>query len=284
MKQTRHYTGIRVLQAALASGLVLLICCLLVSFRTTRRLAGDLWDQLGISREQGTSQIRESFLAGYLHYYGAKNIRSIAAENRVAVARDLLAYTRQYLSSDVFRRAYEQQRLASKPSEPVLKNRSAEDIRKEEIEKTEKSIRETEESMKKMTPDMVKVMKSVVETFQNNLKEYRDPNSRLIAAMYQGEQNSNEYARKSYQESLKKWEQDYPADYRDLVRQRLKQFLDLAATVDFNAELKDVGTKKKFVNPQYEARPYAWKQVFRAGRDVTEATREFAQQWLAELK
>ena len=60
--------------------------------------------------------------------------------------------------------------------------------------------------------------------------------------------------------------------------------LDVTKDVDFNASLKEQYGKKKFVNPAYEAKRPEWKMAFRAGKEVTEMTRAFAQQWLNELK
>ena len=67
------------------------------------------------------------------------------------------------------------------------------------------------------------------------------------------------------------------------IKERLNHFLELAATVDFNAELKQVGKMRKFVNPQYEGKAYDWKQIFRAGKEVIEPARQVAEQWLKEL-
>jgi hypothetical protein len=275
---------ITTIKTLLLAGGFLSASLFLFSFSGSRRLAGDIWEQLGLTREQGTGNIRESFLNGYLRYYGAKNLKNIAAGNRVAVAKDLLVYSKQYIGSETFRKAYEQQRTAAKPTEPVVKNRTLEDVRKEKIAETEKSIRDIKESMKTMKPDMVKLMQPGLEMHENNLKEYKKPDSEMIRLFYEGEQQNNARTKQSYQEALAQWEQDYPADYRQLVKRRLQAFLDLSATVDFTAELKEVGSKKKFVNPQYEAKPANWKQVFRAGKDVTDLTRNFAQQWLSELK
>ena len=64
---------------------------------------------------------------------------------------------------------------------------------------------------------------------------------------------------------------------------RLQKFVDLAKTVDFNAELKTIDGKKKFVNTAYEYKSYEWKQIYRAGKDVIEPAVTFAEQWIKEL-
>ena len=80
-----------------------------------------------------------------------------------------------------------------------------------------------------------------------------------------------------------RWEKEYPVDFNVKIKERLQQFLTLSATVDFDAELKQVGNKKKFVNSTYEGKSYDWKQIYRAGKDVIEPARAFAEKWLSEL-
>jgi hypothetical protein len=65
----------------------------LLSFTHSHKVAGDVRQQLGISRGQGTDNIKQSFPGVYLYYYGAKNAKNIADGNCAAVAKDLLNYT-----------------------------------------------------------------------------------------------------------------------------------------------------------------------------------------------
>ena len=256
----------------------------LFSFKAGNHLAGDLWQQLGLSREQGTDNIKQSFLNGYLYYYGAKNAKNIAVNDRVAVAKDLLSYAKQYVNSNEFKKEYDLLRASAKPQELIEKApRTKEEIRRDEIAKTEKSIKEAEENMKKYTPEMQKAIQPVLDMLRKNLKDYKDPDNQMIELFYQGEKLQQEERIRSYKEYLQQWENNYPEDYRVMIKNRLQKFIELASTVDFNAELKDVNGKKKFVNPVYEAKAYDWKQIFRAGKDVTETATASAQQWIKEL-
>lgn len=263
--------------------LVLLIpVTFFLSFTTKNFL--DLWQQIGITKEKGTENIRESFMNGYLHYFGIKNARDIVLNDRAAIARDLISYAKQYINSEAFKKEYEQERKNAKPSEPDFKVRTREEIRKEKIEETERSIKETEANIKKLTPEMAKAVAPVVEMLKTNLKNYRDPNSEMIELFYQGEMMNSESSRKSYEERLKNWQTNYPEDHRQFIKARLQKFISLAKTVDFSAELKTVSGKRKFVNPVYEGKPYDWKQIFRAGKDVIEPSVAAAEQWISELK
>ena len=126
-------------------------------------------------------------------------------------------------------------------------------------------------------------MKPTIDMLKKQLVDYKDPNNKHIEMYHQSEKYEYEKRIKSYEERLAKWTKEFPADYKVKVRERLQRFLDLSATVDFNAELKQVGNKKKFVNPEYEGKAYDWKQIYRAGKEVIEPARKFAEQWLREL-
>ena len=273
-----------VLTATRATAVVLLIALagfFHFSFTTSRSMADDIWKQLGMSKEQGTDGVKQSFLNGYLNYYNARNARNIALNNRAALAKDLLTYTKQYINSPGFKKEYDQLRVSAKPTMDDLSNKTKEDVRKEKIAETEKSIRKTEEIMK--NKDMAKVMQPTYEMLKKALVDYKDPNSKNIESYYQFELRENENKKKSYNERLAKWEKEYPSDHREKIKQRLNRFLELAATVDFDAELKQVGKMKKFVKQEYEGKPYDWKQIFRAGKEVIEPAQQFAEQWLKEL-
>ena len=77
-------------------------------------------------------------------------------------------------------------------------------------------------------------------------------------------------------------EKKMPADPNKLIKQRLQEFLDLSASVDFDAKL--TGMSRTFENPDYEAKGNDWKMCFRAGKAVVQAAREEAQAWLKELQ
>jgi hypothetical protein len=264
----------------LATLLIVIPAGFLLSFKA-KGLYADIWQQLGITKEKGTDNIKESFLSGWFHYYGVRNIKSVVTGDKAAIAKDLALYAKQFVSSESFKKEYELQRKNAKPTEPVNNVRAKEEIRKEKITETEKSIKEIEEAMKK--PEMAKLFAPALDMLKKSLKDYQDPKSEMIELFYQSEKMGAEQNTKSYQDNLKRWETEYPADYRQLVKVRLQKFIDLAKTVNFSAELKDVNGKKKFVNPAYEGKPYDWKQIYRAGKEVIEPTVSFAEQWIKEL-
>ena len=246
------------------------------------KIYADIWQQLGISKSKGEENIRASFLNGYFSYYGAEKAKNILSGNRAAVAKDLLNYTKQQVNSEAFKKEYQKMRDGAKPEEPTEAVKTKEEIRKEKVTELEKSLKESEEIVKTM-PDMAKTMQPTIELFKKTLKDYKDPNSKNIEAFYQGELYEHRQRKLDYEEDMVKWNKDYPADYKQIVKSRLQEFVTIAKTVDFNAELKSVNGKKKFVNPKYEGQSYNWKQIFRAGKEVIEPAIAFAEQWIKEI-
>ena len=257
---------------------------LLFSF-SVKRYTNDVWNQLGLSQEKGIESIKQSFLQGYLYSYGAKTAKNIVAGEKAAVTKDLLTYTKQYINSEEFKKEYEKSRQGTRPMEPSRKTaKTKEEIRKEKIAELEKSIKDVEKNMPSFTPEVKKVMEPLLETQKNTLKDYKDPDSEMIEMMAQGEKMSVENDWKYYNEQVKKWEGEYPANANVFVKRRLQQYLDIVGTVDFSATLKDVNGKKKFVNAAYEYKPADWKKVYRAGKEVNDVAKPFVSGWIKELQ
>jgi hypothetical protein len=279
MKLKSAITRLRIAGACFAGILFILF---LFAFKAAHTLSDDVWVRLGLNKEQGFENVKSSFFNGNLYYYGARNIRNIATGDRTAVANDLLTAAKEYINSEAFKKEYELQRQRTKPQEEMKAVRTKEEIRKDEIAKAEKGIKETEEIIKK-NPSMANDMKGVIDMYKQTLADYKDPENAMIDYFYQNEKILYENKIKDYNKDLAKWKTTFPEDFRQLIKTRLQKFLDLSGTVDFNAQLRDVFGKQKFVNPTYEGKPAEWKQIFRAGKEVTDAARKFAHQWLTEL-
>ena len=74
----------------------------------------------------------------------------------------------------------------------------------------------------------------------------------------------------------------------EAVAKRLRQFLEVSATVDFGATLVpckgSAAHLSCFANPTYEAQSADWKRCYRAGQQPVQAARTFAAAWLRELE
>jgi hypothetical protein len=255
---------------------------LFVSYKS-EKLYADLWQQLGINKNDGVTRIRESMMFGHLQFYGARNIKKIAMGDRVGVAKDLLAYTKQYVQSEAFKKEYASQRLASKPIMPEPA-KTEEQIRKERLDDLKKDIANTEKAIKTADPQFKKIFEDNLKLQQKALKEFEDPNNKTLKYMVKSEQSNYEYNVNRYNKNMKEWEESSPENPMLLVKKRLQQALDITKDVDFSAELTEKYGKKVFVNPAYERKHDNWKYAFRAGKEVTETVRAFAEQWIKEIK
>jgi hypothetical protein len=278
-------------QRKITIGSGFILACMLISSSflfssyQAKKITDDIWKILGISRQAGTEGIKNSFLNGYLSYYGVRNAKNIAVNDRAAIAKDLLNYTKEYISGTEFKKQYEELRKSAKPQEPVIKPlRSIPEIQKDEIAKTEKSIKDTEKTIKEVNAEMAKAIQPVLDMLRKNLKDYQNPDHEYFAAIAMGEKYQQENEEKRYKERMQEWEKSFPENINHFIGDKLKKMLDNTKGIDYSAALVEKYGKKRFVNPAYESKGTEWKQGFRAGIDVTEPARAFAEKWLAGLK
>lgn len=271
----------------LTPAFLLLLMAAFVMFSSFRsqKAASDVWAALGLTKQNGTDNIKHSFLNGYLHYYGARNAKNIALQDRQAITSELLTYTKEFISGAAFKTQYSSERSRAMPVEPEKqKLRTIEEIQKDEIAKTEKSIKDTEKSMKELGGDIAKSLQPVLDMQKQNLKDYKNPKNEMFALIAEGEKSQQENARRQYEESMKKWKTDYPEDINQFVAARLHRMLEYTNGIDYNAALVEKYGKKRFVNAAYESKRAEWKLGFRAGKEVTETAREFVKKWLKEIE
>ena len=261
--------------------ILLLPATFLVSFRSNNFYL-DFWQQLGITEKDGAIGIRESFMNGYLQYYGARNIKNIATGDRVAVVKDLLNYTKTFVQGNEFKAAYQVTRKQSMPVEPK-KPETEDEIRQKNINSTKEGLANLEKAMKSATPENKKIFQGGYDMLQEQLMDYQDPNNEMIKLMVQGQRSQYEFHMNDFNEQLKKWQTDFPENPSLFIKRRLQQMLDATADVDYTAALTERNGKKYFVKPEYEHKSSNWKYAFRAGKEVTETARTFVQQWIKEL-
>ena len=124
---------------------------------------------------------------------------------------------------------------------------------------------------------------SKTDEFKSEYKKWRkgkiNPNEKTKLGLPKlGKMLENRVDNKVDKASLEK---KYPSEPIDLIKQRLKDFLEISADVDFDAELKP--NSSTFKNPDYEKKNGYWKMCYRAGKEVVSAAREEAKKWLDEL-
>jgi hypothetical protein len=264
-----------------AAAVLVLLSCNLLSFVVAPRLAEGIWQQLGITQQDGADKIKKSFLDGYLHYEGLKAAKNIG--NRGQASADLLAYTKQYLSGPSFKAAYDKMRKDSKPSEPVDYTRPKEQIRQEKIAEAKKNLATTENTISTANADMKKIMQPILEMHKKNLADYQNPNSQTIEMLYQSELDRRKRDMEDYRKYSSQWEKDYPEDCRIFVKRRIQNYLTLAASVDFSATTHEKNGRQIFDKQEFQYKSNDWKMIYRAGKDVYNVAKPFTEKWIQEL-
>ncbi len=275
---------LKLLNRIAATALMLVMSCIVFMSYTTKKITDDVWKLLGTTEKDGKLSIAQSFRQGNLFAYGVKNAKNIALGNRATVVTNLLDYTKKYLTTPAFIKEYESYRENMKP-QPPEPMKTKESIREKFIKDAEQGIKNIE----KILPSIAdaknkKTLTDQIEIQKKQIEDYKSPNSKMIEMSWQGEQNNFKWRNDEYLKSVKQWEVDFPEKSSQLIRLRLTQFLEITKAIDYNAALTERNGKKFFTNPKYEAMSLQWKMAFRAGKEVTETARTFAQQWLTELK
>lgn len=258
-------------------------CSLVLLALKAKKLADDVWKQLGLTQGETNWNINSSFTNGSFYYQGAKNARNIAAGDRVAVIRDLAAYARKYAASEEFKKSYAAYRLRKKPADPFNQRINVDSIKAAEKERIQQAIKDTEGHVNHPNPKVRNAVPSRLEALRKDLATIDDPSNRNIKARVDRMQAMNDASAKHYADQMKKYDLQYPEDPRAMIKARLQQMLDITADVDYNAETYQDGRLKRFTNPAYEKRPNEWKLAYRAGKAATDELRAIAQKWLQEL-
>lgn len=123
--------------------------------------------------------------------------------------------------------------------------------------------------------------------FGKNINNYKTDTKYVAEQQQKREENQKridnllEAAKKPFP-GKEVWEKTYPVDPTALVKKRLQEYLQLAATVDFSAKLTepDKYKVKRFVNPVYEKKSLKWKAIYRAGKEVNDVVTAFVKEWL----
>ena len=253
----------------------------MISFKTAR-VYGDFLKQLGITKQDANERIAGGFLGGGLDTYGIKNLKNILTNDRAAIVKDLAVYAKQYASSAEYIKQYAELKEKNKPQPyPV---QTPEEMRTATIQQAKEAIVQMEESLKKAPSDMKSIFEKTLEAAKQNLKQAEDPNNKYIKAYTQNFPSMQKQMKELHERALADWEAKYPTNHLQYIKFRLQDFLDATDGIDFGAQLVERGGKKYFVNPAYESKGYNWKLAFRAGKDAVETARNFAKEWMNEIR
>ena len=201
---------------------------------------------------------------------------------RAAMVAAATTLARAFVESDEFKRRYADHREANGP-DPLPLEQTADQV----LAKQRAGFEQQVEALRKqfvddaITPEQKATLEEGFEAMRARFTEMeKGPQRAEMETMLKG-QRAEQVA--GHAAATKEFNTMFPADPRALVAMRLRQFLDTTNNLDFSARLVEQGKVQKFADPGLEARPSEWKMCFRAGKSATDAAREFARKWLAEL-
>jgi hypothetical protein len=263
-------------------------CVLLLLFSAFKpgMPSDELWKRLGISREIGEDNISESFFRGYLFTAGVGNLKNIVTGDRVAVAKEILIACKKQVEGEEFRQEYNEYRKRVKPVVPT--SCTKEKIRQELVLNYEEAVRNNQGlvnlALTMRNEDMKKSAEKSIVKCRKILDEVQTGNSKLITEQMIYADMRYKTEMEVYKRHMSEWEQNFPADSRQLIKKRLERFMRLTKDIDFKASTKVVRGKKIFTDPLYERKPAEWKMGYRAGKEVMQTARAFAAEWMKELQ
>jgi hypothetical protein len=208
---------------------------------------------------------------------GQKVFKAAAPDRRAAIVNALGSFVKAYTRTPLFRERYAKYWEANRPRPPDAPE-SVADRRKA----AEASLREMEDSIKDLPPELRKQMEESVKALKAQQEEIRK-DAETQAILEQGVKAEREEGERQYQERLKEYDTEHPKDPDAMIARRLREFLDLSASVNFDAKVVKRGDLMRFEKTEDEERSNEWKLCYRAGREATAAARAFAAAWLKEL-
>jgi hypothetical protein len=244
----------------------------------------DVLTSLGVKVSTAQEQMIWSLSDGHVPIgLAAAAFRSMDGAARARAVQGIMAWAKAYTESASFKTAYSKQRERDKPAPLGAKGSVDEELARQR-EEQRKNLEQAKKNAEKMPPDLRKSMEATIRQLEEQQAQMAsDP--KMASMIRQGIEMQRAGEAKAYQERLRAHETRYPEDPRILIAQRLRQFLDLSADVDFTARLvRTESVKFKFAEPKYEMKPSNWRLCFRAGKEAVGAARAFAASWLKEIE
>ncbi|MVM29863.1 hypothetical protein GO755_07455 [Spirosoma sp. HMF4905] len=248
----------------------------LFAYRTT-----DVLSDIGLTHPDAQQTIFTSITSGYIAIPSA--CRKLAVSQRATVISGVVNFAKSYTKTDDFKKRYATWRADAKPTSDAKSYDQVQREQKAQIAEMKKGLTETKASMAKLDAATQKAMQSAIQQQEKMIAEMEAGTSPMLMKRESVDQ-LNKYAEAEYQEKLKKWEAEYPADPATVIHKQLTAFLEQSAGVDFAAKLTDRNGKKYFTNPAYEQKSDNWKRCFRAGLEATSTAQQLAKTWLFELE
>jgi hypothetical protein len=207
----------------------------------------------------------------------SKAFKLLPPAARADAATAGVSWLKAYTATPEFKQQYAKIRDNRKPQAPVF-NGTPEDELKKASDEQAKQLEDSMKALASLPADQRKQLEDTMKQGQATMATPEMRTLRLNMIKQQREQQT-----KDYQKELADWQRDFPENPNGAIARRLHEFLDLSATVDFNAKLIPQGSVMLFQNSEYQNKPEQWKLCYRAGKEATAAARTAAQAWLKEI-
>jgi hypothetical protein len=242
----------------------------------------DVIQALGTTQAVAQNVIVASFSTGMVMLAGERTVfRSASPDLRAAMVKGVVAIARAYTATEDFARRYAQFREGRRPERDVLPHNGDEALAAQQ-KQLEEVIRQAQKMAAELPVEARQQLADNIADMKKQLAELNsDPKHRAAvdaAAKESAREAEAEYARRD-----RAFEREFPARAQQLIAERLKAFLELSATVDFNATLVEKDKRMRFADPDLEAKPREWKMLYRAGKPAVDTARAAAEEWLHAL-
>lgn len=256
----------------------------------TLAVAADVLSQFHLTEEDAQQAVFETVWEGRPQgFSGATSVfRALSSEARVAAVTAGAAFIRTYCESDAFRERYAAMRQSQRPVDITAKTQTDAQVDAQAAESL-KALKQMQEAMKNMPPEVRKMAEAAMKEAgaTGTVDQAMAESSKAVNKAKEEQKAANAKAAKKiaeHQLSQKEFDQRYPANPERYIAARLREFLDLTASVPFDAPMVSKGGKRYFADPALESKPDLWKRLYRAGKPSVDAARTAASAWLAKLE
>lgn len=240
--------------------------------------------QLGITEGRAKEAVFDSLMAGVVSVAGKAEVFIAASpQARAAMVTAATALARAFAESDEFKRRYADHREANGP-DPLPADQTADQVLAKQRAGFEQQVTGLRKQFADdaITPEQKATLEEGFEAMRAQFTEMETGPKKTELELVLRTQRAEQLG--THAAAIKAFEATYPADSRALVAMRLRAFLDATRDLDFSAKLVQHDKVQKFADPSLEAKTASWKMCFRAGESATDAARQFARKWLADLQ
>lgn len=245
---------------------IIMILCggglIITSYKVKMNVSSEVLTVLGIDQDFIVSFLycnnNPNCYIGPPRMINLTTLKALSTGDKLSLAKEAFVYAKNYCNSQEFKDLYQQKRMELKPH--------VQELTPEEKEQGLAMIKEQEELW---SPEILEMLPPEART--SALQSLEESKARINGEMTEDQK--------------KQWDELAPEDPNTSVSRILKNFLDETKDVDFSAttKLNPENKHQVFTNPNYEKKGSQWKACYRAGEELTEAARSFAQQWYSEL-